>query len=87
MNKGLSPRPEKKPFVEADSSAFDEHFEMIVGEIGGLATKSPEAMELLKHFSWKGLIAIKLQRINVKNCDKRHKATFMINLKAKEHHL
>ena len=48
----------KEPFVEVPEDQFEEHFNMIVKEIGELASKTPEALELLKEFAWKGVIAI-----------------------------
>jgi hypothetical protein len=86
VNQGKPPRVNKKPFV--DDADFDSHFNTIVEEIGELAVNNPEAMELLKHFDWKGVIAIHLKRVGTDSKVRpQHMAKFMVNLKAKEHHL
>jgi hypothetical protein len=76
----------KEPFVEAPEDQFEEHFNMVVKEIGELASKTPEALELLKEFAWKGVIAIQLTNLKVDyKLPPTFKGKFMINVKAKEH--
>jgi len=74
----------KEPFVEVSEEQFEEHFNMVVREIGELATKTPEALELLKEFAWKGVIAIQLTKLKVDyKMPPTFKGKFMINVKAK----
>ena len=76
----------KEPFVEVPEEQFEEHFNIVVKEIGELASKTPEALELLKEFAWKGVIAIQLTKLKVDyKMPPTFKGKFMINFKAKEH--
>ena len=76
----------KEPFVEVPEEQFEEHFNMVGKEIGELASKTPEALELLKEFAWKGVIAIQLTKLKVDyKMPPTFKGKFMINVKAKEH--
>ena len=58
INAGNLSATVKDPFVDATEEQFEEHFNMVTKEIGELASKYPEALDLLKEFAWKGVIAI-----------------------------
>ena len=88
LNQGLPPVKEKRAYVEMEDAVFEEHFNKVISEVSLLAVEHPEAMELLKHFEWKGVIAIHLKRLSVNPSIKpKHMATYMVNIKAKDHHL
>lgn len=77
---------EKQPFIEIPEEDFENHFNLVVKELGELASKTPEALDLLKEFAWKGVIAISLTELKVDfKLAPAFKAKFMINVKAKEH--
>ena len=58
VNQGASLILEKQPFIETPEEEFENHFNMVVKEIAELASKTPGALDLLKEFAWKGVIAI-----------------------------
>jgi hypothetical protein len=77
---------EKQPFIEIPEEDFENHFNLVVKELGELASKTPGALDLLKEFAWKGVIAISLTELKVDfKLAPAFKAKFMINVKAKEH--
>lgn len=83
---GLPFQAESKPFVADKEEEFDEHFNLVVKEVGELASNNPDALELLNEFSWKGMIALMATKLEADYTKPpKFRAKFMINLKAKEH--
>jgi hypothetical protein len=88
LNEGKPAELDSKPFIVSTEEQFDEHFNLVLKEVGELSSNHPEAMDLLSEFSWKGMIAIMITRLEIDYTQSpKFRAKFMLNLKAKESQL
>ncbi|CDW86104.1 UNKNOWN [Stylonychia lemnae] len=82
----------KEPFIYTDSAQFQEKFNSIVEYFHTfLATNEeqyPNLRQILMAFPWKGIIVLNLRRYDASlSLNQGHKASFIINLKAKSNDL